>query len=247
MRDKQNPTLLLVHGAWHASWCWARLTSELDKQNILWQAIDLPGHHPNDRRFGWFINMNTYAEAVAKAIQESRAPVLLVGHSMGGMVVSAAAELAPEKLVGLVYISAYLPQHKENMNALSTTDKESLIMTLLKFKPLRGGTTLKLPQANEVIYNGCSEADIAFADERLGFQPLPPVFTKLTLTPDRFGSVRRFYIHSTQDRAVSFSLQKRMVERSPCEKVYSIDSGHSPFFSHPQTVANYLQEIVSLT
>ena len=61
--------------------------------------------------------------------------------------------------------------------------------------------------------------------------------TPIKITNSNFGKVGRIYIETLQDRAMSPSLQKQMYLATPCQKIISLNSGHSPFFSIPQELA----------
>jgi hypothetical protein len=66
------------------------------------------------------------------------------------------------------------------------------------------------------------------------------------LTDENYGSVPRFYIECTEDRAVTPFIQKMMYTETPCEKVYSVATSHSPFFSKPQELSDIFCEIANL-
>jgi hypothetical protein len=65
------------------------------------------------------------------------------------------------------------------------------------------------------------------------------------LTEENYGSVPRFYIECTEDKAVTPFIQRKMYAETPCEKVYSLSTSHSPFFSKPKELADILCEIAS--
>jgi hypothetical protein len=77
-------------------------------------------------------------------------------------------------------------------------------------------------------------------------RPLPfaPVLEKLALTDMKYGSVRRFYIETPEDNAISSTLQASMINSSPPERVFRVKGAdHSPFFSKPQALHKLLVEI----
>ena len=103
-------TYILIHGAWHGSWCWQRVASHL--QNLGHSVItpDLPGHHHNHRNFKR-ITLRTYVNRIEEIIQTIQQPVILVGHSMAGIVLTQLAENMPDKIDLLIYVSAFIPQN----------------------------------------------------------------------------------------------------------------------------------------
>ena len=84
----------------------------LKKKGFAVHTLTLPGHGEN-ARFGWFVGLSDYARAVCaaadKIVKESGAPCALLGHSMGGMVISAAAEARPQLFSELIYLAAFVP------------------------------------------------------------------------------------------------------------------------------------------
>lgn len=77
--------------------------------------------------------------------------------------------------------------------------------------------------------------------------PLGPIMEKLSLTPEKYGSGRRFYIQTLDDRALSPDVQEKLVRENPPEGVYKIKgSDHCPFFSKPQSLHKILIEIVQI-
>ena len=93
---------LLIHGAW----CWDDLIPELEALGHTARAIDLPSHGA-DKTPVAEVSLDSYARAIINAIDT---PVTLIGHSMAGYPITAAAELAPEKINKLIYLCAYVPK-----------------------------------------------------------------------------------------------------------------------------------------
>jgi pimeloyl-ACP methyl ester carboxylesterase len=81
-------TVVLVHGGWHGSWCWARVVPLLERWGLSVRTIDLPSidADPYDRSA-----LSGDAAAVTALLDDLREPALLCGHSYGGMVITQAA------------------------------------------------------------------------------------------------------------------------------------------------------------
>jgi pimeloyl-ACP methyl ester carboxylesterase len=78
--------------------------------------------------------------------------------------------------------------------------------------------------------------------------PFAPLLEKLSLTEENYGSVRRFYIETTDDNTIPLSSQQKMCESNPPEKVFRLKgSDHSPFFSKPQALHKILVEIAKMS
>ena len=110
--ETTKKSILLVHGAWHSARCWESFTPVLEAQGFAVHTMTLPGHGEK-ARFGWFVGMRDYVRAVGATadaiVQKSGSPCVLLGHSMGGLVISAAAEARPSLFSALVYLAAFVP------------------------------------------------------------------------------------------------------------------------------------------
>ena len=102
-------SFLLIHGAMGGAWCWEPVLPGLRAAGHEAHAIDLPGQGADTTPLAE-ITLYRYADAVCDALDGMDGPVVLTGHSMGGMVITQAASQRPEKLAGLVYVAAFLPQ-----------------------------------------------------------------------------------------------------------------------------------------
>src|SRR5712692_10882464 len=102
---------LLVHGACHGAWCWEEVAERLRARGHRVAAVDLPGH---GRRAAEMrrASVASYAGAVADALAaEGMSRAIVVGHSMGGLVIPKAAELAPARIRHLVFLAAVVVPH----------------------------------------------------------------------------------------------------------------------------------------
>ena len=89
--------------------------------------------------------------------------------------------------------------------------------------------------------------DVSLASLSMRLIPFAPVMEKLILTEERYGSVRRFFVETTEDNAIPLSHQQSMCVANPPEKVLRLKgSDHAPFFSRPQALHKALVEIATL-
>ena len=108
-------TFVLIHGAWGCSSVWDQVELYLRRLGHRTVAVDLPGHG-RDRSDIRLQSTKTYTEKVKRVIEEIVEPVILVGHSMGGSVISAVGEAVPERVEKLVYCAAFLLDYGESGN-----------------------------------------------------------------------------------------------------------------------------------
>ena len=89
--------------------------------------------------------------------------------------------------------------------------------------------------------------DVALAMVSMRPTPLGPIMEKLSLSPEKYGTGRQFYIQTLDDRALSLDVQEKLVRENPPEGVFKIKgSDHCPFFSKPQSLHKILVEIVQI-
>jgi pimeloyl-ACP methyl ester carboxylesterase len=240
-------TYLFVHGSWHGAWCWKKVVSLIEQAGHKAITLNLPGHGDDPEPIG-HAPLQLYAERVVAVLDTLPSRVILVGHSMAGVIVSCATEMRPQKIATLVYLAAFMPQNGQSINSIKnsylglagdvnappTTDTDTII------DREHGLSMFKKERAREMLYHDCTDEDVAYALSHLCPSSTAIGATPLTLTAERFGRVPRIYIETLQDRRVKPDLQKMMYMAHPCRKVFSLATSHSPFFSAPEALVDIL-------
>lgn len=223
---------VLVHGAWHGSWVWYKVVPILEAGGHQVTLVNLPAHGIDLASPG-SVSLEDYTERVTEVLDTITTPVILVGHSMGGIVISTAAEARPNKIEKLVYLAGFLVRNGESMIQWAAQDAGSITGQNLIVDPVAGTIDVDRSVVADAFYNTSLPRDITLGSTLLRINPLAPIVTNLSLSSENYGSVRRFYIKTEQDFAITPWLQNEMLLASPCEGVYSINGDHSPFFSRP--------------
>ena len=238
-------TFVLVHGAFQAAYAWDGVKDELIKQGHNVIVIELPGHG-KDNTAPSSITMDTYRDAVLASIAKTNGKVILVGHSLGGMVISAVAESAPTKIERLIYLAAFVPKNGQRLLEIAGGDTQSELTPLLV--PSADQLTIGLSDISKIPDVFCAEgtADIK---KRLidNYRPDPaiPFTNAVTLTAANFGNAAKSYIRTENDRAFGIKLQDQMITDSNINDVYTIASGHCPHLSKPQELTTLLLKIAN--
>ena len=232
-------TFVLVHGGWNGGWCWEKVVPLLEEAGHEAEAPDLPGSGDDPTPIPE-VSLQGYADWISGVLDAQSEPVVLVGHSSGGSVISQAAEQRPDKVKMLVYLAAFLLRDGEVLLSVAGNDTESLILPNLVMSEDQMSATIREDVIREALLADCSDEDVKRAKSRFVPQAVAPFATPLAVTEDNFGRVPRVYIETLQDRAISPAFQKEMYERLPCQKVISMDTRHSPFFSAPEELAGHL-------
>ena len=245
-KGRNLSTYLLVHGGWHGAWCWDKVVPLLRKARHTVIAPDLPGHGQDtasveDRLY------ERYVPRVCEILDAQAEPVILVGHSSGGAIITAAAEERPDQIDVLVYLAAFLLPHGVAPPSIMRDDTESLLTSSLVVDEERQTVTVKKECAQQVFYADCTDADAAWATSLLVPEPLiPRGVATLPTRETGIGHIPRVYIETLRDHALGPTTQKKMYTALPCQKVYSLPTSHSPFLSAPDQLASCLLEIGAL-
>jgi pimeloyl-ACP methyl ester carboxylesterase len=281
LRHKHASTVVLVHGSWQGASSFELLRQHLELAGHTVIAPSLPGHG-FDARFppSYFVNprpasfatdpsplrnitVADYVKPIAGVVKAAAAatgrPVVLVGHSLGGIVLHGVGELlGPGYIKALVYLSAFLPKNQTPLGFYINlpSQADSGVPPLLRADPAAVGALRIDPNASDPSYVAAARhafyADVPealFLAALNGLQPDDPFLpfaTAVTTTRARWGAIPRFYVHSTQDFAIRPATQKLMVADAdaftPNNKttVLSIKAGHSSFLAQPKELAGLL-------
>jgi pimeloyl-ACP methyl ester carboxylesterase len=233
---------LLIHGAFHGSWCWYKAIPELEKRGHRAQAIDLPGQGEDQTPLG-NVTLDTMVDRIVTALTEMAGPVVLVGHSLAGMVISATAEKAADRIKTLVFLSAFLPRDGESLLAMEHRNPKAAVPKSMIVDADHISATIMLEKVRELFYHDCTDADVAYASARLRPQALAALSTPVHVTQERFGRIPRVYVECTDDHALAIEMQRDMVAKSPPVDVRTLHSSHSPFLSMPDKLAATLTDL----
>jgi pimeloyl-ACP methyl ester carboxylesterase len=239
-------TYVLVHGSWHGAWCWYKVVARLEQAGHRVIAPDLPSLGSDKTPIGE-ISPHTWADHICQVVASETGPVVLVGHSRGGVVISQAAEAMPEKVQTLVYLCAFLLRDGESLleAAQSDLNAASLVLSNMVIDEDRGSATVREQAIKEAFYGCCSDEDVSLARVLLQPEAMAPLAAPMHTTRERFGSVRRVYIECLRDNAITPPFQKEMYSNVHCESVTSIDTDHSPFFSKPNELVRQLVTVAA--
>jgi pimeloyl-ACP methyl ester carboxylesterase len=272
---RSSAPIVLVHGAWHGSWAWSLVTPLLAAAGRPATTVDVEGHglaavlpasavaRPFDAdAFAREpspvsgITLESAALLLVRQIEAIGRPVVLVGHSLFGHVISAAAARAPELVERLVYVCAVLPasgadavgyagspeNEGEAIGALVVADPQAIGAIRLD---VRSPDPVYRASLRAALYADVSDA-IADGAIRLLSSDLPvgiPGGSSI-LDAAGFGSIPRTYLRTADDRAIRPALQTRMIEEADAAfpgsptRVVDLPSSHSPFLSMPDRVAD---------
>lgn len=237
------PPLVLIHGAWHAPWCWSRLIPLLEQAGREVHAPCLPGHDPA-RPASARIAMRHYQQAVADCLDALERPAILIGHSMAGMLIATLAETMPARISRLVFLNAFLPRDGDSIFSLMAMLDATRTPSIARHMQL-SKDRLSYSLAPDIIagffYNRTPAALKAEACKRYCSQPSLPLAARVSLG-NAYAGVAKTCVFSHNDHVIPLPLQRHMRRRQSCEEWLQLDCDHSPFFSAPEALAAILAE-----
>lgn len=242
-QSESQPLIVLVHGAWHGAWCWAALQSELDNRGFASVAIDLPGHGTSTLPFG---DLHDDARHVADVVAHLGRPVVLVGHSYGGAVITEATHRIETsgtiRVAHLVYLAAFCLDTGESVMDLARHESGGPVDLGDAMIPLDGGLSVLDPtKAAPALYGDCDTRAVTAALRRLCPQPLATMIQPVTDAAWR--RTPATYVVCARDRSVHPGNQEYMATR--CDRVVRLDTDHSPFLSKTKETADVIAGVVS--
>lgn len=229
---------LLIHGAWQGSWCFEPLTKILKKEGHTISCVDLPGNG-KDKTPVSSVTYQMYEDFIKEELFKFKEPVTVVAHSMSGIFTAPLLDRYPEKFKHLYLIAAYVAQNGKSLIDLAGSGGPSEIPEMIIEEPETHSTSLDLTKAKAFYYD-CPQGVAEWALSKLKSQSHVPLLTPIHWVDSGKTKNKRTYILCEGDRDVHPITQQMVIDSYPC-KVVKMKSGHFPFLSHPEKLAEILQ------
>lgn len=239
-------SFVLVHGSWHGGWCFDGIKALLEAEGHEVIAPDLPGMGGDEETLR-AVTLQDWASFTAGLCRgASQRPVILAGHSRGGVVIGEAAEQAPDAIDALVYICAMMLPDGMSRAAFKAMEEPNPDFDAMVI-PVYGdaGTMVDPTRGPQVLAQLSPPDQVEAAMTRLVAEPKGPRATPMRLTDERFGLVPRTYIECTADRTILLSSQRLMQQLVPGANVVTLAADHSPFLSAPRELADALLAVAA--
>jgi pimeloyl-ACP methyl ester carboxylesterase len=242
--------IVLVHGAFGGAWCWEPVIPGLREVGHTVQSFDLPGSGDDSTPVAE-VTLDAYADRVCGILADGP-PAVLVGHSMGGMVITQAAARTPQHVDSLIYVAAFAPADGQSLIDLTQLpegagDQVQANLVVDGDPPV---ATMPPAAARVAIYGCASDDAAAEAVEKRGPQPVAPFMAPVQIPDDtraEFERLPRAYVVCLQDLAIPPALQKRMLAAAGCDPVIELDTDHSPMVSRTEKLIAALDQLAGRT
>ena len=238
--------IVLIHGAWQGGWVWSNVTPSLSAAGYRCHPVDMPGSAPvvQDRASVTFADQVDYLKALLGRID---GPVVVVGHSGGGLAASQIAEEMPGRVAGIVYVAGMMlpdgARFADIVDSCRQTDPKA-VGIWPRLEHLDGMSTVPADAAIDIFYHDCDPVAAASAAAKLTPQSNAARDLGPSTTVAGFGRIPRVYIEALQDRSVVLSVQRRMQGLVPGATVYGIDTGHAPMLADPAGLSRLLLQAI---
>jgi pimeloyl-ACP methyl ester carboxylesterase len=222
------PTFGLLHGAWHGAWCWDRLLPELERRGARAVAVELPAADAA-------ATMADYVDATLSALAAEPEPVVLVGHSLAGLVIPRVAAARP--VSRLVYLCAFIPRP----GASWFQQREEALTPGFASEALVDSDRCQVWPSTEIaaatLYPDCDAATAAWAVPRLRRQCYGLMRDVFEGRPDEAPAVS---VLAKDDSVVRPEYSRRAARELLGAAAVEIEGGHNPHLARPAELAELL-------
>ncbi|KAL3538913.1 hypothetical protein ACH5RR_002279 [Cinchona calisaya] len=238
---------VLVHGACHGAWSWYKLMELLRSAGHNVTALDLAASGINPKQVYDVKHISDYFQPLRDFMSHSIPPherFILVGHSYGGLAISQAMEMFPEKIAVAVFVTALMPGPRLNVSTLNQESlrRQSSILDshfLYDNGPNNPPTVFVFgpKHLSSKVYQRSPSEDLALATVLLRPMYLytdEDLSKELMLSTRKYGSVSRVFIIADEDKLAGKAFQRWMIEKNPPDEVDEIKgSDHMVMISKP--------------
>jgi pimeloyl-ACP methyl ester carboxylesterase len=237
---------VLVHGAFGGAWCWEPVVGPLRAAGHTVEAIDLPGAG-EDRTPVSEVTLESCAARVREALVKDAEPAILVGLSMGGLIMTQAAGDAPEHVASMAFVAAFMPANGQSLSDLAQLPEGegNLLQENMTIEGDPPVARLSDEAAARAIYSDCTREQTAWAIPRRRPQPVAPFVTPISVDDSVVAAIPRAYVLTKHDRSLRPALQRRMIAEHGVERVFELGADHAPYLSATADLVAALLEIAA--
>jgi pimeloyl-ACP methyl ester carboxylesterase len=242
-QPSESKTFVLVHGAFQAPYAWQFVKTKLEAAGQKVVVVELQGHG-QDQTPTSTITIKSYRDKVVSAVMGIKGPVVLVGHSLGGAIITAVVDSIPDHIEKLVYLAGFVPANNQSIFDLTSMDPNSQFGPNLTISSDGATAMIANDKIMQVFAQDGNDQVKQLLIKNNRPEPIAPQAEKILLKNPAFASVPKYYIHTNQDHAITIDLQRKMVISAGIKNVYAVEAGHCPMLTKPDEVTSILLKII---
>jgi pimeloyl-ACP methyl ester carboxylesterase len=232
-------TFVLLHGAFHGAWCWARVVPLLRAAGHTVFTPTQTGLGDRAHLLHGGITLSTFADDLAAVLEtEELTDAVLVGHSFGGIAISAAAERMPERVKHLIYLDSNLPQ-----NGVCPLDLAVPAIAAARRRQAAETGGLSIPAPEPSVFGVPDGPDADWLRRRMTPHPFGSMATSLNLQHSLGNGRPATYVFCTQPVYEPLAWARAIARQQPGWAWREIAAGHDCMVTAPAATADLLMEI----
>ncbi|MFF3710585.1 alpha/beta fold hydrolase [Streptomyces phaeochromogenes] len=238
-------TYLLVHGAWHSGECWQRVVPLLASAGHRVLTPSLTGYGDKAHLLSPEVGLDTHVDDIVRLIvEEDLTEVVLVGHSYAGLVISSAANQVPDRIGGLVYLDAMVPEDGESAADVLPVTQALIDLAVKSASGWRVPPLPELPPPSG-LFGVTDPADVAWLRTRLSDQPVRCLQQPVRLDNPAVNAIPRTHIHCTVGKPDGFDrrpVPSTQPNGAPAQ-VWELATGHDCMVTMPVELTELLLKL----
>lgn len=237
---------VLVHGAFSGAWIWKPLQQCLQEAGHTAIAFDLPGLG-DDHTPAKDVTLDSCAARLCEVLSTSPEPAIVAGNSMGGIIATQGAARCPQRVLALIYVTAFLPKNGQSLIDLTKLPEgaDDQVQANIVVEGDPPVAVMSAAASRNALYGSCTEEVAAWAIAQQRPQPVAPFVTPVAIPPGALDRINKYYVVCKRDRAIPLPLQRRMIAENGCADVIELDTDHTPHLSMTAELAQALERFAS--
>jgi pimeloyl-ACP methyl ester carboxylesterase len=204
--------IVLVHGAWQGPYVWNQTKADLEAAGYRVSVVSLPGHG-EDATPAYQVSFQQYVDLVKAAINSYNEPVILVGHSLGGAIITQTAAEIPQKISKLVYIAGFIPESGKSVLDYAQMDPKSLLGPSIRLSEDQTQAGIVDPEVNlaKIFAQDATDSQKKDLVEQYKAEPTIPMGTPLHYDIASYKAAgKKYYIYTEADHTITYAFQQKM-------------------------------------
>lgn len=232
MKDKLG--IIFIHGAGLGKFIWNEIQLNLNYSSL---TIEFPNRNTDDKANSKLSFEEYVTNAISDVKDFGKEKLIIVTHSIGGLVGLRIAEHLKDKTIGFVGIGSAIPKNGKSFVSCLPFPQKLLIPLVMKLtgtKPPK--SAIKKGLCNDLKPSQTEKVVEKFTAESRG------LYTENSKT--KIPNVKKLYVELINDKEFSVSVQKKMAKNLNCKNIVTLESGHLPMLSVPEKLTGILNEFI---